>query len=105
MLNFEEVSIRYEFVHPITNERESYYFDLTFDECLESVVEYVNKYYGINLDGTNTDVYNFLEDMDCFFSLTRESRFEDYCKEKFEELAFEKWKEEYDYLHADEEDF
>lgn len=58
----------------------------------------------VNLDGTDTAIWNFLVDLDCLDTLEDNENIMEYCRElykgtSFEEEDYEEWKDDYEFDH------
>ena len=94
------------FVHPETRESQKVDVYIPFDVFVESVVEYMDRYKMVTIDGTNTDVWNMFIELneDVFDDLVEDENFIEICYKKYKESSeidddFDEWVDDYEFEH------
>ena len=92
------------FVHPETRESQKVSVDIPFDVFVESVVEYMDRYKDVKIDGTNTDVWNMFYSLNdyIFDNLVDDEDFIAICYKRYKQSSyidddFDDWVDDYEY--------
>lgn len=94
------------FVHPDTKEVQEVEVYIPFDVFVESVVEYMDRFKMVSIDGTNADVWNMFIDLDenIFDDLVEDEDFIKICYAKYKKSDeidddFDDWVDDYEFEH------
>ena len=94
------------FVHPDTKEVQEVEVYIPFDVFVESVVEYMDRFKMVSIDGTNADVWNMFIDLDenVFDDLVDDEEFIKICYAKYKKSDeidddFDDWVDDYEFEH------
>lgn len=95
--------MEYEFTYPETGHTEEASVWIPFDIFVEAVRRYCD-FADVNLDGTDTNIWNLLVDLDCLDKLADDEHFLEYCKELYKdsyeyEEDYDSWVDDYEYLN------
>lgn len=105
-------SIEFKFKNPFTNEEEEYDYYLDFEDMVTAIKLYAD-FYDVNLDGTDTHIWNLFVSLDSgryehlneVFSKICESDYvQDQLKQKLEEKAKEEFEQEAEDEYDSEQD-
>lgn len=113
MTDYPVYTVDYQFTYPGKQEKEWFSYKIPFEMIVEGIRRYFVKKYDVELDGTDTDIWNMIIDIspkygdeDEYSELLDDIMDfnEEYFKETLRDDAYEAYKDEYEYYNEDEEE-